>query len=304
MFNRLSDQRSGMARSLRGFTLIELLVVIAIIAILAAILFPVFAQAREKARQASCASNIKNLSTAFLMYSQDYDGTTVLYESAAKLVANNVPQSMTSFWPYLLEPYTKNYTIAHCPSDGDHDSIWNGSQFAWSGNQSRWPEYGLNWNYLYKTVSPDGTKCQYPTGANFAANPPMAETTTESDFASPAGTVMMADAKYVYDPATGGSYVAPYVDSPWGYDAPDTCTYSNGGWNTGAYGDTLNWANRKTNTHTFAPRHNGLANVAFLDGHVKAYTPGGIAIGTDWTKTSTAGSVKMLDLSQYLWDRL
>ena len=59
----------------RGFTLIELLVVIAIIAILAAILFPVFARAREKARQTSCLSNVKELALALLMYSQDYDET-------------------------------------------------------------------------------------------------------------------------------------------------------------------------------------------------------------------------------------
>src|SRR5579871_6638620 len=61
-------------RKRRGFTLIELLVVIAIIAILAAILFPVFAQAREKARQATCLSNLKQLGLAFLMYASDYDG--------------------------------------------------------------------------------------------------------------------------------------------------------------------------------------------------------------------------------------
>src|SRR3712207_1141350 len=59
----------------RAFTLIELLVVIAIIAILAAILFPVFAQAREKARQATCQSNLKQIGTAFQMYATDYDGT-------------------------------------------------------------------------------------------------------------------------------------------------------------------------------------------------------------------------------------
>jgi prepilin-type N-terminal cleavage/methylation domain-containing protein len=58
-----------------GFTLIELLVVIAIIAILAAILFPVFAQAREKARQTTCVSNLKQIGTAFMMYVQDYDET-------------------------------------------------------------------------------------------------------------------------------------------------------------------------------------------------------------------------------------
>src|SRR5438270_8287108 len=59
----------------RGFTLIELLVVIAIIAIIAAILFPVFAQAREKARQATCVSNMKQIGTALTMYQQDYDET-------------------------------------------------------------------------------------------------------------------------------------------------------------------------------------------------------------------------------------
>ena len=60
-------------RTRRGFTLIELLVVIAIIAILAAILFPVFAQAREKARNAACLSNCKQLGTAVMLYVQDYD---------------------------------------------------------------------------------------------------------------------------------------------------------------------------------------------------------------------------------------
>src|SRR6187549_1106130 len=72
----LTDKESKMRRLLKrtGFTLIELLVVVAIIAILAAILFPVFAQAREKARATTCTSNLKQLGTAVQMYLQDYDG--------------------------------------------------------------------------------------------------------------------------------------------------------------------------------------------------------------------------------------
>src|SRR5579871_6673015 len=69
------EQGSKHTRPGRGFTLIELLVVIAIIAILASILFPVFAQAREKARGASCVSNLRQITAATLMYSQDYDET-------------------------------------------------------------------------------------------------------------------------------------------------------------------------------------------------------------------------------------
>ncbi len=65
----------------RAFTLIELLVVIAIIAILAAILFPVFAKAREKARQSSCQSNVKQLGLAFMQYTQDYDEKLSLIHS-------------------------------------------------------------------------------------------------------------------------------------------------------------------------------------------------------------------------------
>jgi prepilin-type N-terminal cleavage/methylation domain-containing protein/prepilin-type processing-associated H-X9-DG protein len=109
-------------RSACGFTLIELLVVIAIIAILAAILFPVFAQAREKARQANCSSNVKNVTTATLMYIQDYDEMmpiTVPGNSSDFLAFGD----QTSFGPQTrslyvnaLEPYLKNRAIWRCPS--------------------------------------------------------------------------------------------------------------------------------------------------------------------------------------------
>ena len=92
----------------RGFTLIELLVVIAIIAILAAILFPVFARAREKARQASCQSNLKQLALGAIMYSNDYDETF--------LPMNTGSPSGTVWTAELIQPYVKNLQIFSCPS--------------------------------------------------------------------------------------------------------------------------------------------------------------------------------------------
>src|SRR5437867_2887380 len=98
-----------------GFTLIELLVVIAIIAILAAILFPVFAQAREKARSVSCLSNMKQLGTAQQMYLQDYDGAfEELIPGGALGFAGKVGEP--SMWMGTLQPYIKNVTIFRCPS--------------------------------------------------------------------------------------------------------------------------------------------------------------------------------------------
>jgi prepilin-type N-terminal cleavage/methylation domain-containing protein/prepilin-type processing-associated H-X9-DG protein len=106
-----------MSRLLRtAFTLIELLVVIAIIAILAAILFPVFAQAREKARQAACLSQSKQWGIAIDMYKQDYDGTMVAWSSVAP-DANG--KKTTIYWSEMLQPYMKNRNIGVCPSDPD-----------------------------------------------------------------------------------------------------------------------------------------------------------------------------------------
>src|SRR6266536_5540024 len=103
----------------RGFTLIELLVVIAIIAILAAILFPVFAQAREKARQATCLSNMRQWSIGTKMYLSDYDDTVVpcyLYSShpAGGTLKTGAPY--LQWWVDLLNPYVKNDKVWHCPN--------------------------------------------------------------------------------------------------------------------------------------------------------------------------------------------
>jgi prepilin-type N-terminal cleavage/methylation domain-containing protein/prepilin-type processing-associated H-X9-DG protein len=105
-----------------GFTLIELLVVIAIIAILAAILFPVFAQAREKARAASCMSNVKQISSAMLMYTQDYDETLPepslagVFRDATNTGLGQLYMGVLPFH-LAVQPYAKNYALFACNSD-------------------------------------------------------------------------------------------------------------------------------------------------------------------------------------------
>lgn len=139
----------------RGFTLIELLVVIAIIAILAAILFPVFARAREKARQSSCLSNVKQLALGALMYAQDYD---------ERLVPSAITGNPSDYdnWFELVQPYVKNTQVLICPS---------------------WSSYtlGYGWNY-----SPLTYNWQSPGGYIYGGVP-------LAMIAQPAETIMLAD---------------------------------------------------------------------------------------------------------------
>jgi len=121
-----------MLRPRQGFTLIELLVVIAIIAILAAILFPVFARAREKARQSSCQSNVKQICLGFAMYAQDYDETIV----PSFTITGGTPDR--TGYPVLVQPYLKNEQILICPSDSSPVNA--------SGSYVTLPRsYGLNY---------------------------------------------------------------------------------------------------------------------------------------------------------------
>jgi len=149
----------------RGFTLIELLVVIAIIAILAAILFPVFAQAREKARAISCLSNEKQMATAVLMYAQDYDeGIVPWWSSPGGGMARK-----DRFWSGRLQPYMKNggdvgpTGLFRCPSYADSKFRQGGNSADCDGagfwdNKLPATEYYAHYGALFPLVFGDGSQ--------------------------------------------------------------------------------------------------------------------------------------------------
>ncbi|HEU4754760.1 MAG TPA: DUF1559 domain-containing protein, partial [Armatimonadota bacterium] len=141
--NRQTHPAARRPLTARGFTLIELLVVIAIIAILAAILFPVFARAREAARQTACASNLRQLGTALNMYAQDYEGGYPLHYTLPPSFASGgywfgaVNAGVVDKNQGLLYPYLRNHQIQLCPSFS--------GLFAYQGATGG---YGYNWIYL------------------------------------------------------------------------------------------------------------------------------------------------------------
>jgi len=161
-------------RARRGFTLIELLVVIAIIAILAAILFPVFARAREKARQTSCLSNVKQMGLGVMMYAQDYDERMPYHYRPSALPITMPDNSVTwtySPWANQVYPYINNLQIFVCPSSPE--------QFTFGD----WTSYNYSWNYY-----PDG-----PNGRKIA------------EFTHPAELLVLVD---------GSSYIANPLSAP------------------------------------------------------------------------------------------
>ncbi|MFW6438092.1 MAG: DUF1559 domain-containing protein [Armatimonadota bacterium] len=225
----------------RGFTLIELLVVIAIIAILAAILFPVFARAREKARQTSCLSNVKQIATGMLMYIQDYDERLpVHYYSAADGDRYSIIQ--------MVHPYIRNMDVWDCPSATMQSGRNSAGEPSFLGGRSYgWNHMIFAW-YVTKLASID----------------------------RPAQTVIAADTcsdnwgpGRLYSPE-GTSEDAPVVSD--GYNphiAEVDFTECSSNTNDSRWYSTDEGGRPGFN---FVPRHNGMGNVNFVDGHAKAMT--------------------------------
>ncbi|MDR3707699.1 MAG: DUF1559 domain-containing protein [Capsulimonadaceae bacterium] len=256
-----------------GFTLIELLVVIAIIAILAAILFPVFATAREKARQASCASNEKQLGVAFLQYTQDYDemvpaGTNYW----ASFCGTNTGQG----WAWELYPYLKSAGVFACPDDNVPDAAVT------AGGVTTTVSYAVNMNLAFG-MAPYSSGCGgSPSGADGNL----------TKFSAPALTCLLFEiqgdsarvtgysgGQYAYYTASlsGNNYDYLYQnnccgDTPHGTTSP-LSTLATGG-----------SAASPLNTINLTPgigRHSNLANFLACDGHVKSLQAGQVSGGFD-----------------------
>jgi len=231
-------------RRREGFTLIELLVVIAIIAILAAILFPVFAQAREKARAASCLSNNKQIALAFSMYKQDYDET---YPPAVSVDA----AGNTLWWENGVTPYIKSTNVGGiltCPSAASR---------AWA--------YSMNWSMSGQS---DASAAR-PSDTILAADAAQDPTLASKDKTSPAYGLPQAGPYFFYTyPTQGEGYwtVTPNFKSVKG--------------DPNAVIDPTKEVNddSKKSTGQFRYRHNQGVNAAFADGHTKYRRQGQIKL--------------------------
>jgi len=246
-------QVDRITRRSAGFTLIELLVVIAIIAILAAILFPVFAQAREKARAASCMSNLKQLSLSVLMYCQDADETFPM----------GTPNDWNASWPIQVEPYVKSIAVFRCPDDDDM------SQPGWTVGWGGVPiSYTCN-GFIDGDVDAGGPN----KGLMTMAQPKITPMTTGIAAVNIAASTVMLTEKHNTDIIKLGG---------WGNlssFAPGAMNVGTPKWDGLAANEIPDGTRSKTLPYPTGPngaisaKHQGRANFAFCDGHVKSMIP-------------------------------
>ena len=249
----------------KAFTLIELLIVIAIIAILSAILFPVFATAREKARQTACASNEKQIGLGLMQYVQDNDKSYPLGLVTDRGVG----------WAGQIMPYVKASQVFTCPSD---TTI--------AGGQNSAISYAMNQSTIWAAPN-----CTAPYQA--------------SQFTSPPVTIMVFEvAGVAWFPATDAPYFGSWSSSPTGNGmAPYNFYYGHAavsgqvGYSTGVF--PYNGESSSDPTYAPGPRHSNGSNFIFADGHVKWMTanrisPGLSAPGAGSAATKLAAAITRL----------
>lgn len=258
-----------------GFTLIELLIVIAIIAILAAILFPVFAQAREKARQTTCLSNQKQIGLSVLMYVQDYDEAFPCHEF------NNSQTGYYHLWSStaVLQPYLKNRDIFKCNAD----SLTAPTAAAVGITDGRVPG---TLSYMVNGFTPGNSGplfgMENPKGI-FVRSPeygPWNTTgvTTQSAIRYPAEVIMIAEGLKEY-------YDDIYGCGQWLNNENDYCNIGTSveyQWQI----NTLVLATPDLSYYRAWRKHTGTTNVLYADGHVKVIRPGDMRDPRRWAINS------------------
>jgi prepilin-type N-terminal cleavage/methylation domain-containing protein/prepilin-type processing-associated H-X9-DG protein len=271
----LHDGGGYMRPRVHAFTLIELLVVIAIIAILAAILFPVFAQAREKARAISCVSNEKQITLGVLMYVQDYDETFPIYYYSIPNLPKDPPftpnvKDTVFGWNEGIYPYVKNIQVFRCPDTPRATglpSIGGSVQGSDDTNATGATSYAINAR-LAGDDGPLDDGNQWPAlslaGLDFAAS-----------------TIMVVDAS-----SDCGDGCATSDENEWAWQGRHVDNLYGDGWISG------NEPGAQFIRSVKAPltRHSGGANYGFSDGHVKFLNAGSMGLMQTPTNPQTENS--------------